>query len=64
MEPSRREFRNVIRTDSADAALPADAYLAELDAFIDTHNPYRINKVIAAIGNGTASRDVVKRYVK
>ena len=64
MDQARGEFRNVIRTDAVDEALPVDAYLAEIDAFIDTHNPYRINKVIAAIGGGTASKDVVKRYAK
>jgi len=62
MSESRREFRDVIRTQQVEDALPVDAYLAELDAFIDAHNPYRINKVIAAIGDGTASMAVVKRY--
>ncbi|MFI5367328.1 MAG: hypothetical protein ACHQ4J_17090, partial [Candidatus Binatia bacterium] len=64
MNQERREFRNVIRTGEAEQALPVDEYLAELDAFIDQHNPYRINKVIAAIGAGSAPRDVVQRYAK
>jgi pyrroloquinoline quinone (PQQ) biosynthesis protein C len=64
MSQERREFRNVIRAGDAEQVLPVDAYLAELDAFIDEHNPYRISKVIAAIGAGTASKDVVKRYAK
>ena len=36
MNQARREFRNVIRTGAV------DAYLAEIDACIGTHNPCRI----------------------
>jgi hypothetical protein len=57
MDQARREFRDVIRSDALDEALPVDASLAEIDAFIDRRNPYRIDKVIAAIGNGSASAD-------
>ncbi len=64
MSEARREFRNVVRTGTVDEAMPVDAYLAEIDAFIDKHNPYRINKVIRAIGDGSASQEVVKRYAK
>jgi pyrroloquinoline quinone (PQQ) biosynthesis protein C len=64
MEQERGVFRNVIRSRDAEAALPVDAYLAELDAFIEAHNPYRVNKVIAAIGDGSAPLPVVKRYAK
>jgi pyrroloquinoline quinone (PQQ) biosynthesis protein C len=64
MDKQQGAFRNVIRGHDVDAAQPVDEYLAELDAFIDAHNPYRINKVIAAIGSGTASLAVVKRYAK
>ena len=64
MEHERGAFRNVIRSSEVDAALPVDAYLAELEAFIDAHNPYRVNKVIAAIGDGSAPLAVVKRYAK
>lgn len=64
MPEQHREFRNVIRDRKAVDATPVDDYLGELDAFIDEHNPYRINKVIAAIGDGSASIDVVKRYAK
>jgi len=64
MAEQRREFRNVIRDHKVREALPVDEYLAELDTFIAAHNPYRINKVIKAIGDGTASMDVVKRYAK
>jgi pyrroloquinoline quinone (PQQ) biosynthesis protein C len=64
MSDQRREFRNVIHDHKAADAMDVDEYLAELDVFIDQHNPYRINKVIAAIGDGSASMDVVKRYAK
>src|SRR4029077_17291799 len=56
-------FRDVIKRDRApETALPVDEFLAGLDRFIDAHHPHRQNKVIPAIGNGTASLDVVKRY--
>jgi pyrroloquinoline quinone (PQQ) biosynthesis protein C len=64
MEQERGVFRNVIRSEETEAAMPVDAYLAELDAFIEAHNPYRINKVIAAIGDGSAPLPVVQRYAK
>jgi pyrroloquinoline quinone (PQQ) biosynthesis protein C len=57
------EFRDVIHRDRArQQALPVDEFLAELDAFIEAHSPYSQNKVVPAIGAGTASLDVVKRY--
>jgi pyrroloquinoline quinone (PQQ) biosynthesis protein C len=56
-------FKDVIKRDRApERALPVDEFLAELDAFIQTHSPYTQNKVVPAIGAGTASLDVVKRY--
>ena len=64
MSEAHREFRNVIRSAAVEETTPVDVYLAKVDAFIDAHNPYRINKVIAAIGAGTASIDIVKRYAK
>jgi pyrroloquinoline quinone (PQQ) biosynthesis protein C len=64
MGESRRAFQNVIRDQAAAQALPVDEYLGGIDAFIEAHNPYRQNQVIAAIGNGTASIDVVRRYAK
>ncbi len=64
MEQERGTFRNVMRSHDVEPAQPVDQYLAELDAFIEAHNPYRINQVIAAIGNGSAPLDVVKRYAK
>ncbi len=57
-------FKNVIKHDRRDEALPVDEFLAQLDRYANEHDPYRINKVTAAIGNGTASWDVVKRYAK
>src|SRR4051794_24296255 len=54
-------FKDVIKRSRTPAqALPVDAFLAQLDAFIAAHNPYRQNKVIPAIGDGHASLDVVK----
>jgi pyrroloquinoline quinone (PQQ) biosynthesis protein C len=61
MQP-RGEFKNVIKAGATQAALPVDAFLAELDQFIVEHDPYGQNLVIPAIGEGRASLDVVKRY--
>src|SRR5439155_21974946 len=61
----RAPFKDVTKRDRPrDDALPAHEFLAGHDRFIDAHNPYRQNKVIPAIGNGTASLDVVLRYAK
>ena len=58
-------FKDVLKHDRpAAAALPVDQFVAQLDAFIAAHNPYDKNKVISAIGGGTASLEVVKRYAK
>jgi pyrroloquinoline quinone (PQQ) biosynthesis protein C len=58
-------FKDVIKRDREPArALPVDGFLAELDDFIEAHSPYTQNKVVPAIGAGTASLDVVKRYAK
>ena len=58
-------FKDVIKRDRApERALAVDDFLAELDAFIEQHSPYTQNKVVPAIGSGTASLDVVKRYAK
>jgi pyrroloquinoline quinone (PQQ) biosynthesis protein C len=58
-------FKNVIKADRpAEHALPVDAFLAELDRFIEDHSPYTQNKVVPAIGAGTASLAVVRRYAK
>ena len=56
-------FKDVIKRDrDADRALPVNEFLAGLDRFIEEHSPYTQNKVVPAIGAGTASLDVVKRY--
>jgi pyrroloquinoline quinone (PQQ) biosynthesis protein C len=56
-------FKDVIKRDRApERAMPVDEFLAELDGFIEAHSPYTQNKVVPAIGAGTASLDVVKRY--
>ena len=58
-------FKDVIKRDrEPERALAVDDFLAELDAFIEAHSPYTQNKVVPAIGNGTASLEVVKRYAK
>jgi len=58
-------FKDVIKRDrEPERALPVGDFLAELDAFIEEHSPYTQNKVVPAIGAGTASLDVVKRYAK
>src|SRR2546423_15669884 len=61
----RAPFKDVIKRDRpGDQPLPVGEFLAGLDRFIDAHNPYRQNRVIPAIGNGSASLEVVKRYAK
>ena len=58
-------FKDVIKRDRAlEKPLPVDEFLGELDAFIEAHSPYTQNKVVPAIGSGSASLDVVKRYAK
>jgi pyrroloquinoline quinone (PQQ) biosynthesis protein C len=64
MATAHGEFKNVIRNDRVEEAQSVDQYLASIDAFIAEHNPYSQNKVIAAIGDGSASIEVVRRYVK
>jgi pyrroloquinoline quinone (PQQ) biosynthesis protein C len=60
-----RAFKDVVKRDRrAETALPVDEFLARLDRFIAEHNPYSQNEVIPAIGNGSASFDVVRRYAK
>ena len=54
-------FRDVKGQGEAAAALPVDQYLAELDRLIASHNAFEQDRVIPAIGKGTASREVVQR---
>ena len=60
-DPKRAAFRDVVRQREAPPPLPVDDYLAELDRLIEAHNAFRQDKVIPAIGRGTASREVVHR---
>jgi pyrroloquinoline quinone (PQQ) biosynthesis protein C len=55
-------FKNVIRSARVAEPLPVDQWFSMVDAFIDAHNPYRINRIVPAIGNGTAPLSIVKRY--
>jgi pyrroloquinoline quinone (PQQ) biosynthesis protein C len=61
---AQRAFKNVILTREVEQPKPVDQYLTEIDRFIEEHNPYRQNKVIHAIGNGSAPLEVVRRYAK
>lgn len=54
-------FKNVIHERDAPPPRPVDEYLAELDRLIAAHDYFAQDRVVPAIGNGTASRDVVKR---
>ena len=54
-------FRDVMGQGEAAAALPVDQYLAELDRLIASHNAFEQDRVIPAIGKGSASREVVQR---
>jgi hypothetical protein len=38
---SQRVFHNVLHAADAPAAKPCGEFLAELDAFIEAHDPYR-----------------------
>lgn len=57
-----RAFKNVIRSTSPGEPLPVEKWFEEVDAFIAAHDPYCINRVVPAIGDGRATLDVVKRY--
>jgi pyrroloquinoline quinone (PQQ) biosynthesis protein C len=60
MTTPQREFADVVVGPDAPAQ-PVDAYLAELDALIAAQDYLRQDRVVPAVGAGTASRDVVKR---
>ncbi len=59
-EPGRT-FKDVVRQREALPPLPVDEYLADLDRLIAAHDYFRQDRVVPAIGAGTASRDVVRR---
>lgn len=54
-------FTDVTTQGAAPPALPVDEYLADLDALVERHHYFRQDRVIPAIGAGTAPRDVVER---
>jgi pyrroloquinoline quinone (PQQ) biosynthesis protein C len=54
-------FRDVTRRGEIAAAIPVDEYLADLDRLIASHNAFEQDRVIPAIGRGSASREVVQR---
>ena len=60
-DPTRRSFKDVITQRDTPPPAPVDEYLADLDRLIDAHNAFRQDRVIPAIGAGTASREVVQR---
>jgi pyrroloquinoline quinone (PQQ) biosynthesis protein C len=60
-ESPRGAFRDVVRQRDALPPQPVDEYLADLDRLIATHDAFRQDRVIPAIGKGTASREVVQR---
>jgi pyrroloquinoline quinone (PQQ) biosynthesis protein C len=60
MADATREFRAITPGVSL-PPMPIDDYLAELDGLIERHNYFKQDKVIPAIGAGTASREVVQR---
>ena len=60
MTEHRREFRDIAARHAA-PAMPVDEYLAELDGLIASHDYFKQDKVVPAIGRGTAPRDVVQR---
>jgi pyrroloquinoline quinone (PQQ) biosynthesis protein C len=60
-DTERSAFRDVVRQPETPLAIPVDDYLAELDQLIAAHNAFKQDKVIPVIGNGTASRETVRR---
>jgi pyrroloquinoline quinone (PQQ) biosynthesis protein C len=61
MSETPRTFKDVVKRREVLPPLAVDDYLAEIDALIDAHNYFRQDRVIPAIGAGTASVDVVRR---
>jgi len=55
-----REFRPIAAGHAA-PAMPVDDYFGELDRLIAAHDYFAQDRVIPAIGRGTASREVVQR---
>ena len=59
-DEGRGAFKNVIRNDSIEQAMPIDEYLRSLDQMIVDTCQTR-DKLIPAIAAGTAPRDVIRR---
>ena len=60
MTEDRRQFRDIAARHAV-PPMPVDEYLAELDRLIAAHDYFKQDKVVPAIGRGTAPRDVVQR---
>ena len=60
-DAERAASEDVMMSREALPAAAVDEYLADLDRLIAAHDPLRQDKVIPAICNGTASREVVQR---
>jgi pyrroloquinoline quinone (PQQ) biosynthesis protein C len=60
-DPQRGAFKDVVKQREATPPMPIDEYLADLDRLIAAHDAFKQDKVIPAIGRGTASRAVVQR---
>jgi pyrroloquinoline quinone (PQQ) biosynthesis protein C len=54
---------DVIHERGDSPPLPVAAYLEELDRYVGAHDPSRQDRIVPAIGQGTASREVVRRAV-
>ena len=60
MEP-RREFKDVIKSQAVEEAMPVEEYLRDLDRMIVETVGGVKDKLTPAIGAGKASRDVIRR---
>ena len=56
-----REFDEIRAPREVLPPQPIDDYLADLDRLIEEHNYFRQDRVVPAIGAGTASKEVVQR---
>ena len=61
MAETTRSFADVRAPRTVEPPQPIDAYLADLDALIERHDYFRQDRVIPAIGAGTAPKEVVRR---
>jgi pyrroloquinoline quinone (PQQ) biosynthesis protein C len=63
IEDRKAKFKNVIRSDEAEQAMPVDEYLKDLDRMIADICRAK-DRITAAIGAGKASIDVVRTLAK